>query len=243
MKHITFLTVVFSLAALPILADTVTIGTVRVYDAGSYTIDPAALQGFEMVVGDELCQRAGFTCEWRVLPPAQLWSALETGEIDAVMAGVSVGEDAGDDVERTMPYIMLDPFVHIGLTGTKWQASAAVVAYLPDPAAAAYAQTAGSSFTEYETLEDALAAVRDGQVLSLFGERDALAPLVEASGGELAILAGWDEMKIKSGVAMALRADEIDLRFAFEDQIFEMSQDGSLNALTAAWFGLDAARW
>ena len=82
-----------------------------------------------------------------------------------------------------------------------------------DPAAAAYAQTTGASFTEYENLEDALAAVRDGQVLSLFGERDALAPLVEASGGELAILAGWDEMKIKPGVAMALRADDIDLHF------------------------------
>ncbi len=243
MKHITYLAAAVSLAAFPILADTVTIGTVQVYDAGSYTIDPAALQGFEMAVGDELCQRAGFTCEWKVLPPDQLWSALETDEIDAVMAGVSMGEDAGDEVDRTAPYVMLDPFVHIGLAGTQWLNNATVVAYLPDPAAVAYAQTTGASFTEYETLEDALAAVRDGQVLSLFGERDALAPLVEASGGELAILAGWDEMKIKPGVAMALRADDIDLRFAFEDQIFEMSQDGSLNALTETWFSVDAARW
>jgi len=243
MKYITYLAAAVSLAAFPVLADTVTIGTVQVYDAGSYTIDPAALQGFDMAVGDELCQRAGFTCEWKVLPPDQLWSALETGKIDAVMAGVSMDEDTGDDVDRTVPYVTLDPFVHIGLPGTQWLSGGAVVAYLPDPAATAYAQKAGSSFTEYKTLEDALAAVRDGQVLSLFGERDALAPLVEASGGELVILAGWDEMKIKPGVAMALRADDIDLRFAFEDRIFEMSQDGSLNALTKTWFGVDAARW
>ena len=243
MKHIMYMSVAVSLAAFPILADTVSIGTVQVYDAGSYTIDPAALQGFEMAVGDELCQRAGFTCEWKVLPPDQLWSALETSEIDAVMAGVSMGEETGDDVDRTVPYVTLDPFVHIGLPGKQWQSSTAVAAYLPDPAAAAYAQMAGSSFTEYETLEDALAAVRDGHVLSLFGERDALAPLVEASGGELVIIAGWDEMKIKPGVAMALRSDDIDLRFAFEDQIFKMSQDGSLNALTETWFSIDAARW
>ena len=31
--------------------------------------------------------------------------------------------------------------------------------------------------------------------------------------------------------------------YFFEDQIFEMSQDGSLNALTETWFGVDAARW
>lgn len=243
MKHITYLAAVFSLAAFPSFADTVTIGTVQVYDAGSYTIDPAALQGFELALGDELCQRAGFTCEWKVLPSDQLWSALKTGEIDAVMAGVSMGEDAGDDVDRTAPYVTPDPFLHVGLPGTQWLNNAAAVAVLPDPAAAAYARTTGASFTEYETLEDALAAVRDGQVLSLFGERDALAPLVEASGGELAFIDGRGEIKIKPGVAMALRADDIDLRFAFEDQIFEMSQDGSLNALTETWFGVDAARW
>ncbi len=243
MKHITYLAAAVSLAAFPAFADTVTIGTVQVYDAGSYTIDPAALQGFELALGDELCQRAGFTCEWKVLTPDQLWPALETGEIDAVMAGISMAEDVGDSVDRTAPYVTLDPFVHIGLAGTQWLINAAVVAYLPDPAAAAYAQKAGASFTEYETLEDALAAVRDGQVLSLFGERDALAPLVEASGGQLAIIDNRDEIKIKPGVAMALRADDIDLRFAFEDQIFEMSQDGSLNALTETWFSVDAARW
>lgn len=243
MKHITYLAAVFSLVAFPGFADTMTIGTVQDYDAGSYTIDPAALQGFELALGDELCQRAGFTCEWKVLPPDQLWSALETGEIDAVMAGISMDEDAGDSVDRTAPYVAPDPFLHVGLPGTKWLINAAVVAYLPDPAAAAYAKTAGATFKEYETLEDALAAVRDGQVHSLFGEKDALAPLVEASGGELAFIGGRDEIKIKPGVAMALRADDTDLRFAFEDQIFEMSKDGSLNALTETWFGVDAARW
>jgi polar amino acid transport system substrate-binding protein len=142
------------------------------------------------------------------------------------MAGISMGEDAGDSVDRTVPYVTPDPFLHVGLPGTQWLSAAAVVAYLPDPAAAAYAQTAGSSFTEYETLEEALAAVRDGQVLSLFGERDALTPLVEASSGDLAILAGWEEMKIKPGVAMALRADDIDPRFALTTGLPAYSLNG-----------------
>ncbi len=243
MKHITYLAAALSLAAFPGLADTVTIGTVQSYDTGSYTIDPAALQGFEKALGDELCQRAGVTCEWKALSPDQLWSALETGEIDAVMAGVSMDADVGDSVDRTMPYLTPDPFLHIGLPGMKWLFEGAVIAHLPDPAVAAFGQTSGSTYTEFATLEDALAAVRAGQALSLFGERDALAPLVEASGGELAIIGNRDEIKIRPGVTMALRAEDIDLRFAFEDQIFEMSQDGSLNALTETWFGIDAARW
>lgn len=243
MKHITYLAAAVSLAACPVLADTVTIGTVRVYDPGSYTIDPAALQGFETALGDELCKRAGFTCDWKVLPAGQLWSALEAGEVDAVMAGVSMGEDIGGNVDRTMPYVMLDPYLHVGLVGTQWQIEGADVAYLSDPAVAAYAQTTGASFTEYDTLQDALVAVRSGQALSLFGERNALIPIVEASEGELAVIGVRDEIKIKPGVAMVVRSDDIDLRFALEDQIFDMSQDGSLNALTDTWFGVDAGRW
>jgi len=243
MNRISYLAAAVSLAAFPAVADTMTIGTVQVYDASRYTIDPAALQGFEMVLGNELCQRAGFTCEWRVLLSDEVWSALEAGEIDAVMAGISMDDDVGEDVDRTLPYVTPDPFLHIGLPGTQWQMEGAVVAHLPDPAVTAYAQTTGATFTEYETLEAALAAVRDGQAMSLFGERHALAPLVEASEGELAVIGNRDEISIKRGVAMALRSDDIDLRFAFEDQIFEMVEDGSLNAMIETWFGVDAARW
>ncbi|MYM56510.1 transporter substrate-binding domain-containing protein [Thalassovita mangrovi] len=243
MKHISVLAAAFSLAALPGLADTVTIGTVEAYDAGSYTIDPAALQGFEKALGDELCQRAGLTCEWKVLPSDRLWVALAAGGIDAVMAGVPISKDVGEGVDWTMPYLRPDPFVHIGLPGTQWQVEGAVVAHLPDPAVTAYAGASGATFTEYATIEDALTAVRDGQVLSLFGEREALTPAVEASGGGLVVVADKGEINIKQGVAMALRADDTDRRFAFEDQIFEMSKDGSLNALTETWFGVDAARW
>jgi polar amino acid transport system substrate-binding protein len=243
MKSIFFLTTAVSLVAFPALADTVTIGTVDTYDVGSYTIDPAALQGFEKALGEELCNRAGLTCEWKVLLADQLWSALAAGEIDAVMAGVSMEDDAREGVDRTLPYLMPDPFLHIGLAGTQWAAEGAKAAYLPDPAVTAYAGTSGATFTEYATLEDALAAVRGGEALSVFGERETLVPVIEAAGGGLAVIAGKEEIKIKPGVAMALRADDIDLRFTFEDQIYEMSQDGSLNALTETWFGVDAARW
>ncbi|GGE57884.1 transporter substrate-binding domain-containing protein [Actibacterium pelagium] len=243
MKHVSYLATAFSIASFPGFADTINVGSVQVYNVSSYTIDPAALQGFEKALGDELCKRAGFSCDWKVLPPEQLWSALQAGEVDAIVAGVSMGDEAIDGVDRTMPYLMLDPFLHIGLPGTQWTIEGAIISHLPDPAVTAYAQTTGASFNEYETLEAALAAVRDRQVMSLFGEREALVPVAEASGGEFVIIGNRDEIKIKPGIAMAVRSDDMDLRFAFEDQIFDMSQDGSLNTLTETWFGVDAARW
>lgn len=243
MKPIVYWTTAAVLAATPVLSDTVTIGTVQDYDAGSYTLDPAKLKGFETALGDALCQRAELTCEWKVLPSEALWSALQSGEVDAVMAGVPSDRDVGDGIDRTMTYLMPDPFMHIGLTGTVWPPEGAVVAHLPDPAVTAYARLSGATFTEYGTIDQALAAVRNGQALSLFGEREALLPLTQASGGELDVIGVRTEVKIKPGVAMAFAAANADLRFAFEDRIFEMSEDDSLNVLTEAWFGTDAARW
>jgi len=243
MTRIFLFATVLSVAAAPLAADSVTIGTPQGWQAGAYTFDPAALQGFEAALGAALCQRAGLDCTWTALPPEALWPALAAGEIDAVMAGVSAAEDLGAGVERTMPYLMPDPFMHIGLPGTQWPVEGAVVAHLPDPAVSAFAATSGATFIQYDTLDAALAALRAGKVLSLFGERAALAPVVAASGGALAVVAGKEEIKVKPGLAMALRAADVDLRFAFEDRIYEMSRDGSLAALTETWFGADAAGW
>ena len=243
MKLFTRLVVASALTAAPVLADTVTIGTLETYDPGSYTVDPAALQGFDRSLAEQLCARADLTCEWSILSSDQLWSALESGQIDVVMAGVSMDANVDDGFDRTLPYLAPDPFLHIGMPGTEWQMEGAVVAYVQDPAVTAYGQTSGATFTQYDTIEEALAAVRNGEMLSLFGERNVLSPIVEASAGELAVIGNRDEITIKRGVAMVLRADDVDLRFAFEDQIFEMGEEGSLNALIESWFGNDAARW
>ena len=75
----------------------------------------------------------------------------------------------------------------------------------------------------------------------MIGERERLAPLVEAARGRIVVLAKND--RLRPGVTMALRSDDIDRRFNFEDRIYDMTQDGSLNALTRDWFGIDAAAW
>lgn len=243
MKYAVLLAAATAVVALPAFADTVTIGTVQNYDTGSFTVEPTALQDFEKALGDELCQRSGSTCEWKVLASDELWPALDAGEIDAVMAGVPVDQDVGANIDLTLPFVMLDPYLHIGLPGTEWSIEGALVGHLPDQAVSSYAQTTGATFEQFDDIDTALAAVRAGETLSVFGEREALVPLAEASNGELMVIGNNKEVKIKPGLAMAFHADNIDLRFSFEDQIYEMTQDGSLNALIDTWFGVDAARW
>ena len=62
-------------------------------------------------------------------------------------------------------------------------------------------------------------AVERGVADVALGEPQAFAPLLAEAGGMPEIVRG--NVKVHPGVAMALRADDIDLRFAFEDLIHD----------------------
>lgn len=223
------------------IAQTVMIGTAEQYEAGEYTVDPVALQEFEKALGEVLCQRAELSCEWKVTARDDLLSALRAGEVDVVMAAIPITAEMGEGIETTASYLQLDPFVYAGLPGTEMHVNVLNVATISDPAIETIVASTGYIFEVYPTLEEALKTIENGGAEAVLGERENLVPLVEASGGRFAVINHQDTLR--PGVVMALRSEDIDLRFSFEDRIYDMTQDGSLNALTKEWFGIDAAVW
>jgi ABC-type amino acid transport substrate-binding protein len=115
------------------------------------------------------------------------------------------------------------------------------VAAVSDPTIKAWSASTGYSFKYFETLKAALKFFESGGAEAVLAERTDLQPLIKASGGRLAVIAPRD--RLRPGVAMALRSEDTDLRFTFEDRIYDMEKDGSMNALTKKWFGIDASEW
>ncbi len=222
-------------------AQTVTIGTADTYDAGDYTVDPSALQGFDKAFGDLLCKRGALSCEWKVMGRGDLLPALEAKEVDVIMAAIPLSDDLGDVIETTAAYLYPDPFDIVGRPGFDPFGNVKTVAAIPDPAIDAWHGTSGYNIVYFRTLEEALQAVERGEAEIAVGEHEDLAPLVEATEGRLEIVNPG--RRLRPGVTMALHADNIDLRFTFEDLIYDLSQDGSLNALNKEWFGDDAVKW
>lgn len=77
-------------------------------------------------------------------------------------------------------------------------------------------------------LRAAMDAVERGEADVALGEEEAFAPLLAEAGGKLEIVRG--NVKVHPGVAMALRADDIDLRFAFEDLIHDSRKTEAFTA-------------
>lgn len=223
------------------IAQTIMIGTAAQYDKGIFTVDAASLQGFDKALGDVLCQRAGLSCEWKVMPREDLLPALKSSEVDVVMAAIPANSVLDDGIEKTVAYLQPDPFITVGLSGTELHKHVKHMGSVSDPAFDEWFPTTGYTNVVFPTLEDALKAIESGEADAVIGEQADLAPLVKASNGKFVVIGHNDSFR--PGVTMALRSEDTDLRFSLEDHIYNMMQDGSLNVLTEEWFGLDAAEW
>lgn len=222
-------------------SQTIRIGTTDTYDAGEYTVEASALQGFDRAFGELLCKRGKLSCEWKVMGQDNLVPALKAKEVDVIIAAIPLTKDLGSGIERTAAYLYPDPFDIVGLPGFVPFGNVKTVATISDPAIEVWRGTTGYTILYFSTLEEALKAVERGDAEIAVGEHEDIAPLVEATEGRLEVVN--PERHLRPGVAMALREEDADLRFTFEDLIYDMSQDDSLNVLTKEWFGSDAVQW
>jgi polar amino acid transport system substrate-binding protein len=239
----TLLTVTAALAVLagPALAQTIRMGTEGAYPPYNFINDAGEIDGFERELGDEMCTRAGLTCEWVTNDWDSIIPNLVSGNYDTIVAGMSITAERDEVIDFTQAYIPPDPSSYAGLAGTEIDPASAVIAAQTGTIQAAHVAGIGGTLMEFATPDDTIAAVRNGEADAVLADNAYLAPIVEASGGEL----GWvaPDVMIGGGVGMGLRESDTDLRATFDGVISAMKEDGSLNAMIVKWFGEDAQVW
>jgi len=220
-------------AGMALAQDVVRMGTEGAYPPYNFIDDDGELAGFEIDLGNELCSRAGLTCEWVANDWDSIIPNLVSGNYDTIMAGMSITESRMEVISFSEDYYPPTPSAYVGLSADA--DISGVVAAQVSTIQAGYIAESDASLLEYSTPDETVAAVRNGEADAVFADFDYLAPLVEASGGELAFVG--DPVPLGGGVAMGLRQSDDALRETFTAQIQAMKEDGSLNALILEWFG------
>lgn len=232
-------------AALVLTAGLAQAQTVRMGTEGAYApynfIDDATgeVTGFEIELGNALCERAGLTCTWVRNDWDSIIPNLVSANYDTIMAGMNINEDRKQVIQFTQPYTPATPSAYAALSADV-DVEGGVIAAQTNTIQAGHVAATDATLLEFPTPDETIAAVRNGEVDAVLADKDFLAPIVAESGGELVWVEGYDNVALGDGIGMGMRQSDDELRETFDAQITAMKEDGSLNELIRKWFGEDA---
>lgn len=234
-------TLALTLASSAALAqDTVRLGTEGAYPPYNYINDDGDVAGFERDLGDELCSRAGLTCEWVTNDWDSIIPNLVSGNYDTIMAGMSITDERDEVIDFTQHYYPPTDSAYVAASeGVDLEGG--VISAQTATIQSAHVAESGATLLEFATPEETISAVRNGEADAVFADYDYLAPIVEASGGELMFVG--EPVPLGGGIGMGLRESDTELRERMDAAITAMKEDGSLNELLVKWFGEEIAQY
>ena len=240
MKNILLSTAALAFAAGAAFAqsETVRMGTEGAYPPYNFLNDSGEVDGFEREVGDELCARAELTCEWVTNDWDSIIPNLTSGNYDTIIAGMSITDERDEVIDFTQNYFPPAASAYAAKSADA-DVEGGIVAAQTSTIQAAHVAESGATLLEFATYDETIAAVMSGEAEAVFADKDALAPTVEESGGELSFVG--EEVPLGGGIGVGLRESDAELKEKLNTAITSMKEDGSLNELIVKWFGEDAA--
>ena len=221
-------------------AQTVRLGTEGAYPPFNFINDAGEVAGFEREVGDELCKRAALTCEWVTNEWDSIIPNLQSGNYDVIIAGMSITAEREEVIDFSQNYFPPAASAYVALTADADLKAGNVSAQI-STIQAGYVAESGATLMEFATPDETVAAVRNGEAVAVFADKDFLAPIVAESNGELMFVG--EPVQLGGGVGLGLRSSDTELKEKLNLAIQSMKDDGSLNALIEKNFGPETAKF
>lgn len=228
MKKLLLATALAGLATTAFAQDVVRLGTEGAYPPYNFINDAGEVAGFERELGDELCKRAGLTCEWTTNAWDSIIPNLQSGNYDLIIAGMSITDEREEVIDFSQNYIPPASSAYLAASADVDLKSGPVAAQT-GTIQAGYVAEQGMTLVEYATPEETIAAVKNGEAVAVFADKDYLAPMAAESNGALVMLP--NEVSLGGGVGLGFRDSDDELRGKFDAAIKSMKCDGTLDAM------------
>lgn len=226
--------------ALPATAqDVVRMGTEGAYAPYNFINDAGEVDGFERELGDELCARAGLTCEWVTNDWDSIIPNLVSGNFDTIMAGMSITPERDEVIDFTQNYTPPAASAYAAMSEDV-DLEGGVIAAQVNTIQAGYVAESGATLLEFATPDETVAAVRNGEADAVFADKDFLAPIVDEDAD---MTFAGEDVALGGGIGVGLRESDAELKAQLDEVIAAMKEDGSLNEMIVKWFGEDAATY
>ena len=208
------------------------------------------LTGFEIDLGQELCQRMKVNCvfvpqDWDGLVPA-----LKEGRVDALMAALEITEARLQDMDFTKPYVrMPNAFVVArggGIRDIKPETlKGRSIGVEGDGPHRAFLESAwpDSEVKTYASLEDAILDLAEGRVDSVFDDKDEVMDFLtrrrDARCCKVLDDVKRDPAFFGEGIGVAVRREDQALKEMFNRALEETFVDGAFERIRTKYFGFE----
>ncbi len=243
MKKLLLATALAALGTGAFAQDAIKIGTEGAYEPYNY-IDQATgeLVGFEIELGAELCSRAGLSCEFVQNDWDSIIPNLQSGNYDAIMAGMSITDERKAMIDFSENYTPPSSSAYMATSADANIGDGAVIAAQISTIQSGYiAEQAGVTLLEFASPDETVAAVKNGEADAVFADKDYLVPIAGDSGGALVMLD--NDVALGGGIGIGLRKSDTALNEKLTAAVQSMKADGSLNALIEKYFGPEAEKF
>ena len=240
MKHLILAAAAVLALTVGAQAQTVKLGSEGAYPPYNYVDEAGKLGGFDIDVGNEICKRAGLTCEWVANEWDTIIPNLVAGNYDAILAGMSITDERKKTIAFTQDYFPPDPSTYIAPVGKNLALDAPNGLKIGAQGGTIQANwleqnaKANNTILTYETADQALADLNAGNLDTILADKSYLKEAAVASNGALE-LAGPD-IEIGGGVGVGMRQNDAELLKKFDDALTAMKKDGTLDAMITLYF-------
>ena len=220
--------------------EAVRIATEGAYAPWNFLDDSGAPAGFEIDLGNAICEKAALSCEWIINDWDSIIPNLLAGNYDLIMAGMSITEERLATIDFTQNYFPPDPSKFVAAPGSTLDfanLSGARIGVQGGTIQAAYAEAnlaSGNTGVSFTTADQNMADLMAGNVDTILADGAYLEPVVAASNGAIEFVG--EDILIGGGVGAGLRKDDADLKTKIDDALTALKADGTVDTLIAKWF-------
>lgn len=229
-----------ALATPSMAQETVRIATEGAYAPWNFLNDSGEPAGFEIDLGNAICETAGLTCEWIINDWDSIIPNLLAGNYDLIMAGMSITEERLATIDFTQNYFPPDPSKFVAATGANLDFSAltgARIGVQSGTIQAAYAEAnlaEGNTIVSFATADQNMADLMAGNIDTILADGSYLEQVVNSPNSPIEFVG--EDVLIGGGVGAGLRKDEADLKTKVDDALTALKADGTVDRLIAQWF-------
>ncbi len=220
--------------------ETVRIATEGAYAPWNFLNDAGEPAGYEIDLGNAICEHAGLTCEFIINDWDSIIPNLLAGNYDLIMAGMSITDERLETIDFTQNYFPPDPSRFVAAAGANVDPSnlsGARVGVQGGTIQAAYAEeNLGSNNTvvTFTTADQAMADLAAGNLDTILADGAYLEPVVTASAGGIEFVG--EDVMIGNGVGGGLRKEDTELKATLDEALTALKADGTVDKLIAQWF-------